>query len=429
MPYTLIHNGVMREFDFYAPPGWEHWVGEAWAKGRRGLPLIVALHGGGEDPLVFQKQWFFPQVWNLGLDTSGNPSDPVRPLDPRFLENQFFVLYPYGQGWMTKSLYELAYGLAPLPASLDTQTLRAFDPGFAGSGPLVDDVDFIKAARDAMDEKLRTALGQAASRLPNDFPLQTVSAKLPTGEVVSSTSSSISLFDPSRRFLFGYSNGAMLGYRLVREMPNHWAALWAMSGTCGGIPHYRVSAENDRVVNLPEDGTFAVSLFAHHGEADVTVPPGDMSAEDFAYQTPIGPDLSKPLDPSKFQDYLGYLTYAFAGFPNALDYSPGYLPLAQASRGFRAYNSLKGQNLQNRQRTDLNGGSTAHSLSFPDSENPDDFNPMVVIYRDPTMDHTNFNDKDKIRYFFEKDVWRFFSRHSRTLLLQPSSHQQNPNIP
>ena len=115
MPYTLIYDGVMREFDFYAPPGWQYWVGEAWKQGRRGLPLIVALHGGGEDPLVFQEDWFFPRVWDLGLDSAGNPSDPVSPGDKRCLENQFFVLFPYGQGWMTKSLFDRAFGLIEPP--------------------------------------------------------------------------------------------------------------------------------------------------------------------------------------------------------------------------------------------------------------------------------------------------------------------------
>ncbi len=413
MPYTLVHDGVMREFDFYAPPGWEHWAGKAWEQGRRGLPLVVALHGGGEDPLVFQKDWFFPRVWHLGLDSDGNPGDPVPLNGNRSLENQFFVLYHYGQGWMTKSFFDLAYGLLEPPAGIDTRTLRVFDPGFGGSGPGVDDVGFIEAARDAMDNKLRSALGAAAGDLPKDFPWQIVSAKLPSGEVVQKLISSISVFDPDRRFLFGYSNGAMLAYRLVSQMPNHWAALWAMSGTCGGKPNVTASTGNDRVINLPEDGTLlthAVSLFAHHGDADKTVPPGDWGEADFAYQSPQFPDP-------------GYLTYAIAGFPTALDYRPGYLPLSQASRGYRAYNNLQGES-PFRQRAGLGGASTAQSKSWPDGENPDDFNPVVVIYRDPQMEHTGFTDEKSNRYFFEKDVWRFFSRHHRTL--RPLSSEPAP---
>jgi len=78
MPYSLMHNGVMREFDFYAPPGWEYWVGKAWEQRRVGLPLVIALHGGAEDPLKFQEDWFFPRVWNLGVDSRGNPAIPCR---------------------------------------------------------------------------------------------------------------------------------------------------------------------------------------------------------------------------------------------------------------------------------------------------------------------------------------------------------------
>ena|SRR5215216_4222374 len=79
MPYTLVHQGVIRDFDFDAPPGWQHWVGKAWERGRIRLPLVVALHGGAQDPLGFQEDWFFPRVWTLSLDGSGNPGDPVAP--------------------------------------------------------------------------------------------------------------------------------------------------------------------------------------------------------------------------------------------------------------------------------------------------------------------------------------------------------------
>lgn len=111
MPYTLVHNGLTREFDFYAPTGWEHWVGKAWEKGRVGLPLVVALHGGAQDPLDFQEKWFFPRTWNLAMDADGNPADPVPIGGDRVLENQFFVLYPYGTGWTTATLSLLAYGM------------------------------------------------------------------------------------------------------------------------------------------------------------------------------------------------------------------------------------------------------------------------------------------------------------------------------
>jgi predicted esterase len=396
MPYSLVHNGVLREFDFYAPPGWQHWVGKAWERGRVGLPLVVALHGGAQDPLGFQEDWFFPRVWGLSLDSNGNPGDPVAPGAARVLANQFFVLFPYGMGWTTASLHVLAYTLIepadvpPAPAGSDFRplyrdgrTIRAWNAGFAVSSTMVDDVSFIAAAVDTAGDMLNQALHHADNDLPDD--LQNMSPA--------------SLFDVERRYLFGYSNGAMLGYRLVKEMPDHWAALWAMSSTCGGKPHVGVSPERDRVVNLPESGEFAVSLFAHHGDLDDTVPPGSWEESQFLqYQTPQRPD---PL----------YVVYALAGYPNALDYRPGLLPLTHASSGYRDYNNLTGDPPL-RSRRGLGGPRTAQSKSWPNVADPNDANPTVVVYRDPDMRHTGFTSSPR-RYFHEKEVWRFFGYHPR----------------
>jgi hypothetical protein len=64
MPYTMIHDGLMREFDFWAPEGWEYWLYRRWVdEGRLGLPLVIALHGGGQSPEEFQEAWPFTQVW------------------------------------------------------------------------------------------------------------------------------------------------------------------------------------------------------------------------------------------------------------------------------------------------------------------------------------------------------------------------------
>jgi hypothetical protein len=384
----------MREFDFYAPPGWEYWVGKAWEQRRIGLPLIVALHGGAEDPLEFQRDWFFPKVWTLGLDSDGNPGDPVTPGDPRILDHQCFVLYPYGLGWMTKSLFDLAYTLDPLPVLPDPRPVRAFNAGFSGWGVQADDVAFIKAAIDAMNDMLKQALLSAASGLPGDFPWEQ-----PAVRPSETQRQSPDLFDQYRRFVFGYSNGAMFGHRLVNRMPDYWAALWAMSGTCGGKPYVGVSTEDDRVVNLPEDGRYAVSLFAHHGDQDTTVPPGKRGEADFVYQSPpTGSDANEVM--------------VDAGFPTSLDYLPGYLPLSQASRGYRIYNNVDGTSSP-RLRPGISGADQAKSRSWPDADNWDDFNPTVVIYRDFDMGHTNLNHPPSNRYMFEKDVWRFFEHHPR----------------
>jgi hypothetical protein len=203
----------------------------------------------------------------------------------------------------------------------------------------------------------------------------------------------------------GYDSEAAFN-RAFRRAVGIPSASWP--GTCGGKSN--VGLGSDGAVNLPEDGRYAVSLFAHHGDKDTTVPPGDWGADDFDYQAPQFPDK-------------GYLMYAIAGFPSALDYRPGYLPLSQASRGYRTYNTLEGQS-PFRDRVGLGGASTARSKSWPNGENPDDHNPTVVIYRDSEMDHTNFTKNESKRYFFEKDVWRFFNRHHRSI--RPPSHEPAP---
>ena len=116
MPYTLVHNGVMREFDFYAPPAWEYWAARAWLDhGRIGLPVVVAMHGAGQDPLEFQEKWFFPEVWNQDLDGHALISYPETAAEAiafiddlvdyqRLLDNQFFVFYDYNYKRIVKML-------------------------------------------------------------------------------------------------------------------------------------------------------------------------------------------------------------------------------------------------------------------------------------------------------------------------------------
>ena len=387
MPYTLVHKGVMREFDFYAPLGWQHWFWKAWTEHQRfGLPLVVALHGGAQDPLEFQRNWFFPRVWNLGLDNGGGPGDPVEPGADRFLENQFFVLYPYGMGWTTESLWTRAYlGIEP-PQNLAPRTLRAWNAGFGGWNSLVKDVSFIQAAVNTMNEMLKAELMATPNELPSNFPWELWNE----GEA--------GLFDPDRRFLFGFSNGAMMAYRLVKKMPDYWAALWSMAGTCGGKPHIGRGEDDYSIVNLPNSGQYGVSLFAHHGDIDNVVPPGDWDEPDFSCQAAESPNAAS-------------LMWEAAGFSNAPDYRTGYLPLSQAARSYSNYNNLAGAP-EIRDRDGLAGPGTAQSKSLPDGPDPNAYNPTVVIYRDPNMSHGGFVSHAN-RYFSEKEVWRFFVYHPK----------------
>ena len=47
MTVKLSIGGLVREFAFYAPYGWERWI-EA---GGKGLPALIAFHGGGQSPV------------------------------------------------------------------------------------------------------------------------------------------------------------------------------------------------------------------------------------------------------------------------------------------------------------------------------------------------------------------------------------------
>ena len=168
MPYQLVHNGVVREFEFYPPIGWPAWVERAYAEdGRRGLPLIVALHGGGQAPATLAASWPFPLLFL-------NPDDMN-------WEDRFFVLYPYGFSYVP---------------DLTGEPARGWNTGFSGEYLTTqDDVGFVQAMIDAVEEMLQAKLDELGISGP--------------------------AIDVDRRFLFGYSMGGMMSYRLVNEMPNY----------------------------------------------------------------------------------------------------------------------------------------------------------------------------------------------------------------
>jgi predicted esterase len=482
MPYTLVHNGLTREFDFFAPPGWQYWVARAWVDhGRIGLPLVVALHGAGQDPLEFQEKWFFPNVWALDLDGELIVDDIAS--YERLLENQFFVIYPYGVGWASSTLHTLAYdpvaaallardptplpdipGSAPgtnlRPLYREDRPARGWDSGIAGvvTGPGIKDVSFIKAVIGTMNEKLRGELLSAADvidQLAEDFPweINVVPAPYLPKRPFDAPKT---LFDVDRRFLFGYSNGAMLGHRLVRKMPDYWAAVWGMSTTVGGKPHQGVGDVNaeDAVVNLPQEGDYTVSFFAHHGEQDEIFPPGRVNAVTGQLDVLGTPDfelqLPRPVAPI-FRQYLaaGFNTELPDGTRvNGLTFLPGFLPLAQGWRGYIEYNGLSEVTVRRPQKglgpssegeePDLGVPSvglppsgplddlldnidipilTAYSYSSGDTGIPlvgysFAANPIAVMYIDPNMSHTKFTEHIN-RYFFASDVWEFFRYHPR----------------
>jgi hypothetical protein len=249
--------------------------------------------------------------------------------------------------------------------------------------------------------------------MPEDFPweldpIDPTAARLRPPDV----------FDKDRRFLFGYSNGGMLAHRLVREMPDYWAGIWSMSASCGGVPHAGLPIGppgQEITVNLPTEGDYGVSLFAHHGVLDNVVPPGEIDTADFDLQTA---PINSP----------GYVQALLAGFPNAEDYLVGLLPLAQMWRGYTDYNALN-EAVPLVHVPGLEPEPVSRPDSTPGFDPPSPLsswgawsltwggNPTVQVYLDNTMDHLEFVEHEN-RYFFAFDVWKFFREHPRVLRLE-----------
>jgi poly(3-hydroxybutyrate) depolymerase len=350
MAYQLVHDGVLREFQFYAPIGWEYWHERAFTEdGRRGLPMVIALHGGGQDPASFAADWPFPLLINSAASTNW--------------EDRFFVLYPYGFGYTTD--------LAGVP-------VRGWNTGFSGDFLRVQsDVSFIHAAMQAVERMLDQRL-----------------AELQVGRPA---------VDADRRYLFGYSMGGMMSYKLARELPDTFAALWVMSGAIGGRSSEGYTAT---VTNVPL-GRSTASLFAHHGEMDDVVPPGPRQDVSGRQSGTHPPDL-----------------YLLSGMPAA------EIPLrrnsvrhlAAAIASYKLYNDCEDAAYFTTTATDgsslaapdVGGTSTAVKLVFRQAGNA--VNPEVIVYRDPLMEHTGFTSAGPNRYFNEADAWSFFKLHPRVTL-------------
>ena len=350
MSYQLVHDGVLREFQFYAPIGWEYWHERVFTEdGRRGLPLVIAMHGGAQDPANFAIDWPFPLLSNSPLNNNW--------------EDRFFVLYPYG------------FGYTP---DLTGEPIRGWNTGFSGDFLRTQsDVSFIRAAIGAAENMLQARLDELHVKRP--------------------------AIDADRRFLFGYSMGGMMGYKLTHELPDTFAALWAMSAAIGGRSS---EGYTETVTNAPQ-GRSSVSLFAHHGELDDVVPPGpqnDTSGREIGTHVP---DL-----------------YALAGMPAAeIPLRKTSLKhLASAIAAYKLYNdcddaayfSAVGTDGSTTTAPDVSGTATSLKLVFRQAGGA--ANPETIVYRDPFMEHTNFTSAGPNRYFTAADVWDFFKRHPRVPL-------------
>jgi poly(3-hydroxybutyrate) depolymerase len=344
MPYQLVQDGLVREFRLFVPIGWPYWVERAFTEdGRNGLPLVIAMHGGGQDPDTLSDDWPFHTL--------------INPTDNANWEDRFFVLYPHGFAATTWVDLPRGHGYVPL---------RGWNTGFAGENlPEQNDVSFIRNAIAAVEELLQAEL-----------------ARVGIGHAP---------IDTDRRFLFGYSQGGMMTYKLAHGMPDYFAALWVMSAAYGGRAHEGLT---HTITNDPQ-GSSSLSLFAHHGEDDVVVPPGPRD-------DPAGRALST-------SSRALYVATGLAAV-DADAYAGSFRHLDAAVAEFKLYNDCEPTAYSSTTEADLGGTNTSEKDVFRRTGNP--ANPEVIVYRDPTMGHTGFIG-NMHQYFDHGDVWEFFKSHPR----------------
>jgi hypothetical protein len=186
--------------------------------------------------------------------------------------------------------------------------------------------------------------------------------------------------------------GGMMAYRLASAVPDTWGALWVMAGAFGGRSHDGLTP----TVTHPPRGRSSVSLFAHHGELDTTVPPGPIN-------DPSGLALS-----TESRD--GYVDAGVAS-PYAEAYASSVRNLQAAVVTYHTYNNCRAVPYDVQTGlvdVDASNGNGSTQYTYRQEGNP--ANPEVIVYRDPDMHHTNFVAN---RYFTAADVWTFFKAHPR----------------
>lgn len=203
------------------------------------------------------------------------------------------------------------------------------------------------------------------------------------------------MFDADRRHLFGYSNGGMMAYRLVHELPDVFASLWVMAGAIGGRAHEGLTPT---VFNAPV-GRHSVSLFAHHGELDTIVPPGP--DEDPTVR--VQPTWTPLPDP-----------YAETGMPAAEipRYTGSVRTLSAAVTAYRLHNDCGPSPTAALNEPSVDPNATSRRFTFTHASGA--ANPEVIVYRDGGMTHSNFDTASD--YFAAPDVLDFFHAHSRVEL-------------
>lgn len=231
MAIQLEINGVMREYELFIPSGAAYWAQETFTQsGRNGLPLIIMLHGYGNEPALLKDQW------NIGAIIESSS----------VWDDKAFVLVPYGLSEINKSI------------TLGDEPIRTW-----AAWPNL-------APQHVVDETAINAMITHADGLVQNFF---------TDRGVTRAS-----FDVDRIHLFGYSNGALMAFRMAFKYPDKFASIYAVCGADGGRTYQFGTLQ----INKPNPlGTKKISLTLYVGGADQSVPPGSSMRSEWSTFRPI----------------------------------------------------------------------------------------------------------------------------------------------
>lgn len=444
---------VAREYAVFLPVAWRYWLERCWNNGRAGLPVLFCLHREGTNPETLRYEWPFTQVWDTPetgavRDAQNQPlqADGVD-IHRRRWDHQFIIVHLYG--WSSTDVAPIAPG-----AIAWTGGTTPVDPVTSGLGPtyasLIDDINASLTyggvvrdqARSTTEELARYADHMPFVRQGHWNPGVFVKTSEPHDEVAFATRvlEEVHAFlldrlaepleppypvpttaiDPDRRYLFGIGHGASVGYRLIAEMPDTWAAFHAMGGAIGGyryadgrhrtgaVPTVGQPDVPGETLNLPSGGP--VSLFVHHG-GQVMIRPPTMSEADWREWNdlvvpPGQPNLVAPTLPSVQERDVLDAKRVLPG-PSSAAYASAYQPLQVVIDAFLGHNTMLNlPSVDDPSAEDRLGGHNATQRIWG-------IHPQVVEYRDERMNHTNYDPKGDNAYITVRSIWQWMMAHPR----------------
>ena len=346
MAVELEINGVMRQYELFIPSGAAEWADKTFAQsGRNGLPLIVMLHGYGNKPAQLKFDWNFGSI----IENSSVWDDKA------------FVLIPYG---LSEENNSQATGAEPMRSWAAWPNL---------------------APQHVVDETAIDAMITHASGLVQNYF---------TDRGVTRAS-----FDVDRMHLFGYSNGALMAFRLANSFPDKFASIYAICGTDGG----RTYKSGALQINKPKSsGTKKISLTLYVGGNDRLIPPGTVGqvGVELPSTDPKAWLVAHGLNPTEADENVVWLRTAYDTIKDFVDYNKGLIPTFNNNLGVP---SVSWPN-----QVDVNGTLTRTSRVW---RNGLVVNPAVNLIWDNVMGHTDATGAG--RYISAAIVFDIFKVHPR----------------